>query len=86
MCCDHVECRNLTESLSNLGHNPSLIPNSILGFIVFSRDSDEITQPKLLLMRQTLIENSNQKLLGFRTYIVLSFLGWWGGGRWHTAI
>ena len=65
MSCDYVE------SLSNLGHNPSLIPKSILGFIVFSRDSDEITQPKLLLMRQTLIENSNEKLLGFRTYCLL---------------
>ena len=71
MSCDYVDWRNLIDSVSNLGHNPSLIPKSILGFIVFSRDSEEITQPKLLLMRQTLIENSNEKLLCFRTYCLL---------------
>ena len=30
-------------SLSNLCYNPSLILKSILGFMVFSRDSHEIT-------------------------------------------
>ena len=38
-------------SVSNLGYNPSLIPKSIHGFIEFSRDIQEITGPKLLLMR-----------------------------------